>query len=297
MGNETFVSYSRKDSVFVRKLYDLFVEAAREDIWIDWKDIPPAVDWWEQIQDGIRTAINFLFILTPDSVKSVVCEREIDCAIKHNKRLIPIAPIGQWGVHEIPLIDPKIVHPSLSKLNWLFIRPETLKEDFLMLLRVIERQASNDLIQPDEGFIRKIHLVTTVRALPYSQTYYMYRELYVIGTSPPANREVAPIFVYGDKSVSEKHITARKTKEGYVLNDGFLVTKGDEIIRCVPSELGTQVQPYLATEFKLLNTSDEVSKIGFYLLKHGDRVKLSPHTYFVYEEFPRDYLEEKLLAE
>jgi hypothetical protein len=107
-----FISYSRKDIDFARKLTEAF-EGQDLDFWIDWEGIPPSVDWWKEIEKGIEEADIFLFLLSPDSITSNVCKQEIDHAIKNGKRLIPVA------VREI---DWDNVLPELSKLNFIFLR-------------------------------------------------------------------------------------------------------------------------------------------------------------------------------
>lgn len=107
-----FISYSRKDEVFARKLTEKF-ENQNLDFWIDWDDIPPSVEWLQEIKKGIEEADIFLFLLSPDSINSKVCKQEIDHAIKNGKRLIPVT------VREI---DWDNVLPELSKLNFIFLR-------------------------------------------------------------------------------------------------------------------------------------------------------------------------------
>ena len=84
-----FVSYSRKDSVIAHKLIEAF-KSIEQDVWVDWESIPPAVDWLEQIFRGIETADAFIFIVSPDSIASEVCNVEIGRAALNNKRIIPI---------------------------------------------------------------------------------------------------------------------------------------------------------------------------------------------------------------
>lgn len=127
-----FISYSRKDKLFAEKL-DSALEAVNLDAWIDWDDIPPTADWWVQIQKGIESADAFLFLLSPDSIKSEVCRDEIDHAVKNGKRLIPLV------VHEV---DPVDVHPALTKLNWIFFRGQ---DDFTESLKKLEGGIHTDL--------------------------------------------------------------------------------------------------------------------------------------------------------
>lgn len=107
-----FVSYSRKDSVAAHKLIEAF-KSIEQDVWVDWESIPPAVDWLEQIFRGIETADAFIFIVSPDSIASEVCNVEIGRAALNNKRIIPIV---------IRDVNPKDCNEIIRKLNWTFIR-------------------------------------------------------------------------------------------------------------------------------------------------------------------------------
>ena len=127
--NEVFVSYSRRNKTFVQKLYDAFKNINR-DVWVDWEDIPPNADWRKEIYRGIEAAESFVFVLSPASVASVVCGEEIDYAIAHNKRLIPI-------VCEEVSYDQ--VHPELAKLNWIFFREiDRFESAFEKLIETID---------------------------------------------------------------------------------------------------------------------------------------------------------------
>src|SRR3990172_8360787 len=86
---DVFISYSRKDSDFVRRLHDKLAQLGR-DVWVDWEDIPLTVDWMHEIQAGIEAANTFAFVISPESVRSDICHEEIDYASTHNKRLVPI---------------------------------------------------------------------------------------------------------------------------------------------------------------------------------------------------------------
>lgn len=84
-----FISYSRRNKDFVGQVAQWLADAGL-DIWIDWEDIDIAVDWLEEIFAGIETSDNFLFIMSPDSLESVICHLEIAHARKHQKRIIPV---------------------------------------------------------------------------------------------------------------------------------------------------------------------------------------------------------------
>ena len=109
---QIFVSYSRKDISFAKKLIDSF-DTDKLKAWIDWEDIPPSVDWWAQIQKGIEEADTYLFLISPDSAASKVCAQELDCAVKNGKRLIPLV------VREIPADE---APAQIGRFNWIFFR-------------------------------------------------------------------------------------------------------------------------------------------------------------------------------
>ena len=86
---DVFISYSRRDTDFVKVLHQALEESNKET-WIDWQGIAPTTEWWKEIEAGIEAADNFIFVISSDSVGSKYCLLEIDHAIKHNKRVIPV---------------------------------------------------------------------------------------------------------------------------------------------------------------------------------------------------------------
>ena len=86
---KVFISYSRKNTEYAKKIVDA-LRVHDLDAWVDWDDIPPTADWQEEIKKGIANADSFLFLLSPDSLASEVCDQEVDWAIENGKRLIPV---------------------------------------------------------------------------------------------------------------------------------------------------------------------------------------------------------------
>src|SRR3954452_12748549 len=86
---DLFVSYSRKDKEFVRRLVD-GLTGRDKDVWIDWEDIAPTADWQAEIDAGIDGSDSFAFVITPDSLGSRVCEHELRHAVEHGKRIVPL---------------------------------------------------------------------------------------------------------------------------------------------------------------------------------------------------------------
>jgi WD40 repeat protein len=156
---DVFISYSRRDGEFSRKLHQKFSELGK-DVWMDWEDIPLTSDWWEEIRKGIETSDNFILVMSPDSIGSPVCQLEIDHALKFNKRIIPL-------FHRDPLFDTALTgivervqsdknlnkmteqfnilavygtnRDTLSKLNWVFFKPEDeFDEKFVVLIKAVD---------------------------------------------------------------------------------------------------------------------------------------------------------------
>ncbi|MDJ0716374.1 MAG: TIR domain-containing protein [Prochloraceae cyanobacterium] len=129
---DVFISYGRKDSKnFAIKLHEKLTEMGLR-VWFDQNDIPPGVDWQNQIDDGIEKTHNFIFIVAPHSVKSPYCRKEIELAYKYKKRIIPLLHVKadeHW----------ELMHPSIQKINWLLFQEEIndFEDSFSRLINVI----------------------------------------------------------------------------------------------------------------------------------------------------------------
>ncbi|MGD8404443.1 MAG: TIR domain-containing protein [Anaerolineales bacterium] len=110
-----FISYSRKDIEFVRKLNDS-LDSSEIEAWVDWEGIPPSSEWMDEIARAIEGADAFLFVISPDSLASKVCGQELELGIKNNKKLIPI-------LHREP-DEGTVMHEKLSSHNWVYFREQ-----------------------------------------------------------------------------------------------------------------------------------------------------------------------------
>lgn len=146
-----FISYSRRDLSIAQKLVDA-LSANELDTWIDWKSIPKGEDWEQEIYRGIEEADAFLFLISPDSVASEMCNKEIDHAVRNGKRILPIF---------IRETDPKTIHPEISKRNWIFCREG--QDDFN---KAIEETCAT--IHTDYEWL-KYHTELQVKALKWEQ--------------------------------------------------------------------------------------------------------------------------------
>ena len=146
--SDVFISYSRRDIDFVRHLFDQLTARDREP-WADWQDIPPTADWLAEIYRGIEAANSFLFVISPDSVVSEICTLEIEHAVQHNKRLVPVV----WQ-------DAEDVHQSMTAHNWVFLRAEdNFKANFELLI---------DALETDLDHVRE-HTRLLTRAIEWDQ--------------------------------------------------------------------------------------------------------------------------------
>jgi WD40 repeat protein len=129
---DAFISYSRKDKGFVLRL-DEALKRHKRQAWVDWEGIRPTEEFMQAIFAAIESADAFIFVLTPDSVASPVCGREIAHAAEHNKRMVPIVH-ADVEAHAVP--------EALAKLNWIFCRDD---DDFEKAVETLIQALETDL--------------------------------------------------------------------------------------------------------------------------------------------------------
>ena len=134
---EIFLSYSRRDMAFVDRLEPALKEHGFEPL-IDRAEIYAFEDWWKRIQSLIGRADTIAFVLSPDSIASEVCGKEVAHALALNKRFAPIVA-RRANDNAIP--------EALRRLNFIFFDdPEKFEAS---LARLVEA------LQTDIGWIRK----------------------------------------------------------------------------------------------------------------------------------------------
>ncbi len=121
---DVFVSYSRRDSEFVRRLAESVSERGKE-VWVDTEGIADGEVFPEAIKRAIEQSDAFLFVITPASVQSAYCENEVDYAREMQKRIVPVlrdpVPDGELPPeirdrNWIPFTDDAQFAPSLERL-------------------------------------------------------------------------------------------------------------------------------------------------------------------------------------
>lgn len=128
---DIFISYSHKDQEFVRRLYGRLAEQKR-DIWIDWEDIPPTSKWLAEIYRGIEGARAFIFVISPDSIASDTCRKELAHAIECGKRLVSIVR------RDVPASE---LPGPVSHTQWLFFREsDDFENSFNALVKALDSE-------------------------------------------------------------------------------------------------------------------------------------------------------------
>jgi len=127
-----FICHSRKDKDFVGELKEA-LEKHSYDVWVDVENILPTEDWLASVYSGIEKADAFVYVISSDSIRSEDCQRELDHAVEHNKRLVPI-------MHRS--VDDKEVPKRLGVPEWIFFRDS---DDFDRSLQTLTKALDTDL--------------------------------------------------------------------------------------------------------------------------------------------------------
>ena len=151
-----FISYSRKDIELARKIVDALAENDL-DTWIDWQSIPKGEDWKQEIDRGIEGAETFIFLLSPDSAQSEICNLEIAHGLENNKRIIPVV-IRDTNLKDFVSED---AGKEISRKNWIFCREQA--DDFNKAI-----QDTVETIHTDYEWV-KYHTKLQVRALEWDR--------------------------------------------------------------------------------------------------------------------------------
>jgi tetratricopeptide (TPR) repeat protein len=119
-----FVSYSRQDIAFVDRLEPALKARGFEPL-IDRTEIYAFEDWWKRIEALILKADTIVFVISPDSVSSSVCGKEVDHAASLGKRFAPIV----WR-----RAAPDLVPAALARLNYIFFDDDAKFDASIALL-------------------------------------------------------------------------------------------------------------------------------------------------------------------
>ena len=74
---DVFVSYSRRDSAFVGRMVESMSERGKQ-VWLDTEGIADGEVFPEAIKRAIEQSDAFVFVITPDAVRSAYCDNEVE---------------------------------------------------------------------------------------------------------------------------------------------------------------------------------------------------------------------------
>src|SRR5215212_2297195 len=146
---QIFISYSRKDISFVRRLAgDL--EKAGYDVWWDLTDLRGGDDWPRVIPAAIESSQFVIVVLSPNSVISDWVEKEYMQAISLRKKIIPImltqsrVPFALNTINYIDFTNEEYgtsLNKLLSALEYSGIMPVAPRMPLVVALRAVRTYA------------------------------------------------------------------------------------------------------------------------------------------------------------
>jgi WD40 repeat protein len=98
---KVFISYSRADATLADELVDALEYYGAFNVTIDRHSIVEGEDWKKRLGALIADADTVVFVLSPDSATSDICNWEVECAAALSKRIIPVLG-AQLGSHPAP---------------------------------------------------------------------------------------------------------------------------------------------------------------------------------------------------
>jgi hypothetical protein len=111
--HDAFICHSSNDKRFARRIAkDLTLHGFK--VWLDEVEALPGDSLYEKIQNGIRNSDWFLIVLSPSSVKSKWCLRELNSALEEE--------LERSEVYVVPLLHKECEIPGFLK--------EKLRADF-----------------------------------------------------------------------------------------------------------------------------------------------------------------------
>lgn len=132
-----FISYSRKDIEFAKKLAgDL--EKAGYDVWWDITDLQGGDDWVKKLPAAIEAADYFIILLTPNSTISEWVQKEYTQALGLRKKIVPI------------MLETCPVPFALNTINFINFIVGEYPDNFKKLLSALGYEGNPPVVTPFE---------------------------------------------------------------------------------------------------------------------------------------------------
>ena len=151
-----FISYSRRDSAFVKRLAEeLHKGRPRFRVWMDQNEMGTG-SWTKQIEEAIDKCHSFLLVVSEDSKKSEIVEKELHRAHNGRKLIIPL------------IKDSQVSLPFLAEGQQYVDFSHDFSDGLDKLRRFLKKQAS-----PDSVPLSQLVSPTIINAPPLiSPTYF-----------------------------------------------------------------------------------------------------------------------------
>ncbi len=178
-------------------------------VWMDDKDIKTGMTFEEAIRHGIERADAFLFLLSPDSIKSPYCLMEMNHALQMHKRIIPLL-VEPTDVERIP--------KEISSLQWIDLTAHDENTYQRLLLDLIAEIAN------DKEFFY-LHKTLLIRALQWESRQRI--PSFLLRGYPQEKAEAwlkigKSRKLYGPVALQEELIAESRTKAAHLETDVFI---------------------------------------------------------------------------
>ncbi len=106
---DAFILYSRADADFARQLNDA-LEMQGKKTWFDQENLASSEDSQQEVERGIESSDNILFVISPISISSPECISQVEYAQKLNKRIIGVV---------LREVSTDAIEPGLASIPWI----------------------------------------------------------------------------------------------------------------------------------------------------------------------------------
>lgn len=124
-----FISYAREDKSFAVRVAG-YLEGQGRNVWLDVRILHGA-EWEEEILEKLTQSVAVIFIVSGSSIAAdSFCTRELQVAVNHHKRIIPIL---------LEAVDPATLPPAVGRLHYLDFSGNPTFDDGSELLATLDR--------------------------------------------------------------------------------------------------------------------------------------------------------------
>ena len=124
-----FISYARVDKHYCAQIVETLDV---HDVWYD-KRLHAGQQWWDEIQRRLQWCDGLVYLLSPDSVRSEYCQKEMHIARSLGKHIFPVL------IHMGTTIPNELTHIQYADLSH-GLTAEAVKQVLNSIL-IAERQA------------------------------------------------------------------------------------------------------------------------------------------------------------